>query len=616
MWFSCRSHVLQYLSLAIILSCFLTQAQKFPNLDLRQNKVIDESPGNFRGCSADLPNLSVGDQNLTQSNFEKFKKANNLFVLGLSDSGCPQCCTSEELLLSLQQDFSTSKYLNKKNKIKIARLDISKKYDFIEKEGIMTQSSPSMFVYFDGQYYIFEGNVQSKVEFLHFMNKIINPLITLKTDEDVQKFLNQNEEFQENTKFFDKNYLALGDVFKNRKTKTRVIAFIYDKEDYTDELKNLRQTGRFSAKRDELRIALVPDKKIIKKYKAKYGTLWFPEGTYSTIMLKRYDGQTFYSDLLGDGSGILSYQYWINKKSINLVEETNTDTFRVFEMIRQPILVAFVDMKSKDKKVFKESINLVDNVLKEVAPAFFHGLIISYADNTLYHKHRKLLGITHDKIPAISINNNEQKVVPYPEDQLFTVELMKKWLSKFVKGQLETKDSGFGSIIDAEIKYMMPDCLMITRHTFVDKVFEEGKDAIVFLYTSSVEDETQRMVAGKFNEAAQKFKQMKINSVTFYAYDVNVENQPPRIEQQEVPIIYFFPAYHKNPPYSKYLGQAKASEIAEFIKKKADIKFEMTIDLAQQEQFQEMRIKSMMEEQERKNSMKMIEDELKRRGEL
>lgn len=48
-----------------------------------------------------------------------------------------------------------------------------------------------------------------------------------------------------------------------------MIAFIYDKDDFPDELKNLKATGRMSAKRDELRIALVTDKKIIKKYKAK-----------------------------------------------------------------------------------------------------------------------------------------------------------------------------------------------------------------------------------------------------------------------------------------------------------------------------------------------------------
>jgi hypothetical protein len=64
--------------------------------------------------------------------------------------------------------------------------------------------------------------------------------------------------------------------------------------------------------------------------------------------------------------------------------------------------------------VAKESIKLIDETLPEIAPAFFHGVIITYADNTQYQGHRKLLGITHTKVPALSINNNEMKVTPYP----------------------------------------------------------------------------------------------------------------------------------------------------------------------------------------------------------
>lgn len=190
--------------------------------------------------------------------------------------------------------------------------------------------------------------------------------------------------------------MALGKIYSDRKTKTRVIAFVYDKKDFTDELKNLRNTGKYSAKRDELRIAIVTDKKLIKKYKANHGTLWFPEGSYTTVVLNRNDGKTFSHDLL-QGNPSNGFMFWVNKKSIRDVEEMNTDTFRIFEMIRQPIVVAFVDLKSQDKKVAKDSIQLIDQILPEVAPAFFHGVIISYADNTLYNRHRKLLGITHNK---------------------------------------------------------------------------------------------------------------------------------------------------------------------------------------------------------------------------
>jgi hypothetical protein len=86
----------------------------------------------------------------------------------------------------------------------------------------------------------------------------------------------------------------------------------------------------------------------------------------------------------------------------------------------------------------------------------------------------------------------------------------------------------------------------------VKEVYEEGNDVILYLYTSAVEDQTQRLVAAKFNELAQKFAQMKIKSVKFIAYDVNMENQPPKIENQEVPSIYFFPAYKKTPPYTRF----------------------------------------------------------------
>ena len=48
--------------------------------------------------------------------------------------------------------------------------------------------------------------------------------------------------------------------------------------------------GRLSALRQELRIGIVYDKKVIKRYKSKYDNLWFPEVMYSTIVVKRYDG--------------------------------------------------------------------------------------------------------------------------------------------------------------------------------------------------------------------------------------------------------------------------------------------------------------------------------------
>lgn len=81
-----------------------------------------------------------------------------------------------------------------------------------------------------------------------------------------------------------------------------------------------------------------------------------------------------------------------------------------------------------------------------------------------------------------------------------------KWLNKFVKGELDHKDSGFGNIIDAEIKYMLQSTISLRRSDFTDSIYmDEGTDSVLLVYTSAVEDQTQRLVATKFNELASKF---------------------------------------------------------------------------------------------------------------
>jgi hypothetical protein len=144
------------------------------------------------------------------------------------------------------------------------------------------------------------------------MNKLTVPIVTLSSEAEIQKFLTLENEWEEKTKFFEKTPIALGDTYKNRRTKTRVIAFLFDKADFADEVKTLKQSAKFCSKRDELRIAMVTDKKLIKKYKASYGNLWFPEGTYSSLVLKRYDNRYFSHDFL-NGAPTLGFSFWINK---------------------------------------------------------------------------------------------------------------------------------------------------------------------------------------------------------------------------------------------------------------------------------------------------------------
>jgi len=64
---------------------------------------------------------------------------------------------------------------------------------------------PTILVNFEGNYFFYEGSKSSMEEFLHFMNKIINPVVELTTDEEVSQFLALENEYVEKTEFFE-NY--------------------------------------------------------------------------------------------------------------------------------------------------------------------------------------------------------------------------------------------------------------------------------------------------------------------------------------------------------------------------------------------------------------------------
>lgn len=76
-----------------------------------------------------------------------------------------------------------------------------------------------------------------------------------------------------------------------------------------------------------VRFGIVTDSKLIKKYKSKYGTLWFADGVQlNTLLVRRYDGQFFSLDPL-DMTSELIVQVFVNKKSLPPVSEISTETY-------------------------------------------------------------------------------------------------------------------------------------------------------------------------------------------------------------------------------------------------------------------------------------------------
>jgi hypothetical protein len=156
--------------------------------------------------------------------------------------------------------------------------------------SLYTGNVPTLYLYNDGDYWRYDAKISDVDRFLNWMNKILFPLVQLTSEEQVDLFFDHRKEWMENTPFFSKSpFKPYGPSYDQSNAKTRVVVFMYDKEDFSDEVALIRRSGRFSAQRDDLRIGIITDGKVIKRFKARYGSLYFPEGAHTSVVLMRHD---------------------------------------------------------------------------------------------------------------------------------------------------------------------------------------------------------------------------------------------------------------------------------------------------------------------------------------
>ena len=123
----------------------------------------------------------------------------------------------------------------------------------------------------------------------------------------------------------------LKDDYNELKYKTRAIIFVFNKGDYDAELEEVRKTARRAAKRPDTRLAMVTDPKLIKKY--KQGTGWFGDASLNTFIMKRYDGEIFVFNLIGEEQFIGSVYSWLMKKKVKEVEEMSKQIMAPYQDI-------------------------------------------------------------------------------------------------------------------------------------------------------------------------------------------------------------------------------------------------------------------------------------------
>jgi hypothetical protein len=137
-------------------------------------------------------------------------------------------------------------------------------------------------------------------------------------------------------------------------------------------------------------------------------------------------------------------------------------------------------------------------------------------------------------------------------------------------------------VVDTQILELLKDTVEVTPETYIETVFEEGVDTIVFFFTTEQIIESMRNIAFQFNIMASAIKQLGIDK-TFksYVYDTNKYVFPDSIDYTlGLPIIYFFPAYNKRAPFLRFNGEGHAGTFLKWVQKHADVPITYPIDVS------------------------------------
>lgn len=218
------------------------------------------------------------------------------------------------------------------------------------------------------------------------MNRVIYPVVLLKTRDQVEKFMDTSKDWVEETPFYKHKYIGFGEYFGQFRKVTRVIAFISSKKDLEDEQKLLSEAGAELALREDLRIAKITNPAIVKEYKKLHNFEWFSEVSSSSVVMFKKDrnkptNTIKYYDL---NTERIIPKNWISENSIENLEELSGSTFKIITQLKRSIFIAFINRTHVDYG--EESLQLY-KILEKIG-GNFPGFAFTYTEEDRYRENK------------------------------------------------------------------------------------------------------------------------------------------------------------------------------------------------------------------------------------
>jgi hypothetical protein len=160
-----------------------------------------------------------------RDNLMAYQERLGTFILSVSRDGCDECCMGEIILHQIMQLFDKGDLQYNGKPIPVVRLDISKHYEMLEPTGIKLDSIPRHFLYHDGKYYLYDEEDHLNA-FIAFINRVLYPVLELKTEQQIKNFIDTSGEVIESTPFYKEKYRSVKDRFSGREKTNRLLAFV------------------------------------------------------------------------------------------------------------------------------------------------------------------------------------------------------------------------------------------------------------------------------------------------------------------------------------------------------------------------------------------------------
>jgi len=162
----------------------------------------------------------------------------------------------------------------------------------------------------------------------------------------LDNFLKHETENVENTDFFKFNYPPMGSFYENAEFKTRVVVMNQDDK----ELHDAHEAARHLADRHDLRFGYSSDLSLMRAYDKKHNYLtrnFNKNGAFEALISINHQDEHVQMGLhpRHNKNQEQSIKEFVNRESVSILDDLNSDTILTLGMLEVPLLLSFVDLE-------------------------------------------------------------------------------------------------------------------------------------------------------------------------------------------------------------------------------------------------------------------------------